>query len=60
MLDGKTDERPIDDILRKAAKEELSPEEIREQRLSFTMGMLGDKNTMTRAEVKDLIDRHYG
>ncbi len=60
MLDGKTSKRPIDDILRKAAKKELSSAEIREQRLSFTMGMLGDKNTMTREEVKELIDRHYG
>ena len=39
-----------DEMLRKAARPKLTPEEIRAQRVSFAMGMMGEKDTMTREQ----------
>ncbi len=43
-----------------AAKQILSIDEIREQRLSFVMGMLPHDSTMTREDVRKLLESHYG
>lgn len=43
-----------------AAKQSLSIDEIREQRLSFVMGMLPHDSTMTREDVRKLLESHYG
>ena len=56
-------EEPDNDINKKLleeARRPLTPEERREQRISFAMGMLGKKNTMTRDEVRKLAEEQYG
>ena len=50
----------IDNLLISLAKDFLSLEEIRAQRLSFVMGMLPHDCTMTREQVQELLDSHYG
>ena len=45
--------------LREVAKQELSPEEIREQKISFVFGMLPHDTTMTREQVAKIIDQGY-
>ena len=50
----------IDELLVSHAKESLSVEEIRAQRISFVMGMLPHDTTMTREQVKEILDRLYG
>ena len=54
------DKRTIDDILLNLEKRDLTQEERREQQISYTMGMLGKKNTMSREQVQELIDKRYG
>ena len=46
--------------LRQQAKESLSPKEQREGAISFTMGMMGAKDTMTREEVAEHFNNRYG
>lgn len=46
--------------LRQAAQKEMSPEEVRRQRLSFVYGNLPNGNTMTRDEVEVALDRLEG
>ncbi len=55
---GKSED--IDKMLREAARESLTREEIRAQRVSFTMGMMSDKSTMSRRQVEELVDERYG
>ena len=50
----------IDDMLRKAAKETLTRDEIRAQKISFALGMMPDSSTMTRRDIEELIDSRYG
>ena len=50
----------IEVLLRRSAKESLTLEEIRAQRLSFVMGMLPHDTTMTREQVAELLAKHYG
>lgn len=59
MPELKTDQRLLD-ALEQAASRELSHEEIERQRVSFVMGMLDQNNTMTREEVRDVLNRHMG
>ena len=56
----KKDRPDIEALLREAAKKELTPDERREQCVSFTMGMIGKKNTMTHDDVRDRIAQMYG
>ena len=50
----------IGELLRRSAKESLSLEEIKAQRISFVMGMLSRNSTMTREQVEELLAKHYG
>ena len=52
--------RELEELMIKSAKESLTLEEIREQRLSFVMGMLPHNSTMTREDVRKLLESHYG
>jgi hypothetical protein len=38
----------------------MTPDEIREQRLSFVMGMLPSDSTLTREEVRKQLEAFYG
>ena len=50
----------VEMILRRAAKKPLSPEEIKEQRVSFAIGTMGSKSKITKKEVKELVEKQYG
>ncbi len=52
--------KELEELMVKSARESLSIEEIREQRLSFVMGMLSRNSTMTREEVRKLLESQYG
>ena len=45
--------------LREAAREPLSPEERKAQRLSFVVGMLGGKGKMTEGDIEEFIAARY-
>ena len=49
----------LDELLREAAKREMSPDEVRAQRVSWIMGMRHRKSTATREEVQRRIDAKY-
>ena len=49
-----------EDELRRAAQVKLSPAERRAQMISFVMGTIGSKSTITREEVKKFVDEYYG
>lgn len=49
-----------DEELRKQVRNKLSPAERREQMISFVMGTIGSKSTITREEVKQFVDEYYG
>lgn len=55
----KTDPALLERLAR-AAKHEMSAEEIRRQRVSFVYGNLPQGNTMTRSQVAEAIRRHEG
>ena len=50
----------ISDLLQKNVREKLSPEEIKAQRLSFSMGMLSEDSQTTREEMQEILDERYG
>ena len=50
----------VEQMLCRFAKESLTLEEIRAQRVSFVMGMLPHDSTMTREQVEELLAKHYG
>ena len=50
----------IDVRLRDSVRPALTREEIREQKISFVMGMMSERSTMTREEVAELLDSQYG
>lgn len=43
------------EALKKSAKTKMTPEEHREQRISFIMGSLDDKSGMTREQVSRVL-----
>lgn len=43
--------------LRKAAVRPMTPEERRQQMISFVMGTVGGDSTITRKEVAELLDK---
>ncbi|MYC35991.1 MAG: hypothetical protein F4X66_03640 [Chloroflexi bacterium] len=57
---GDLDPNVMEEYLRSVAKENLSIEEIRAQRISFVMGMLPHESTMTRERVEEILRRSYG
>ena len=50
----------LDELLASKADKPLTLDEIRAQRLSFVMGMLPSGITLTRKDVKELLEKHYG
>ncbi|MBC6441393.1 MAG: hypothetical protein GDA49_13525 [Rhodospirillales bacterium] len=46
--------------LEEAAGREMTQAEVREQKISFVMGMIGEHNDLTRAQVAQLIDKQNG
>ena len=52
--------KKLEELMIRSAKESLTLEEIREQRLSFVMGMLSRSSTMTREEVRSILKSQYG
>ncbi len=45
------------EALRKAAGRPMTPEERRQQMISFVMGTMGSDSTITRKEVAELLDK---
>ena len=56
--------RPTREELRKAMREAagkpMTPEMIREQKISFILGTLGDDSTITRKEIEAYLDQKMG
>ena len=50
----------IDDLLREVARETLTLDEIRAQRISFAVGMMPYESTMTRKDIEGIIESRYG
>ena len=50
----------LDERLRAAVRQSLTPEEIRLQSISFAMGMLSFDSTTTREYIEDLVNSQYG
>ena len=48
------------DALQRSAGRKMSPEEKRQQRVSFIMGTMGDDNTITRQEIEKILDEQDG
>lgn len=46
--------------LTEAAGRKMTPEEVREQRISFVMGMIDEKSDVSRADVAKIIDDRDG
>lgn len=59
MTETKTDPKLLERLLR-AARATMSPEAQRKQKISFIMGSLGDKSTITREHVEHELDRMEG
>jgi len=45
--------------LKKAARREMTPEEMKEQRVSFAMGMLPADSPITKDEMRKLLDKPF-
>lgn len=45
--------------LRDAAKSSLSKEELKAQKVSFAIGMQSEGDSMTKEEIKKLVDERY-
>ena len=50
----------LDERLRAAARQSLTPEEIRQQSISFAMGMIPSDSTTTREYIEKLVNSQYG
>jgi molecular chaperone DnaK (HSP70) len=59
MGNVKTDPSLIE-ALERAAKVQLTAEEIAQQRISFVMGSLDVDSTITRAQVEEILARQKG
>lgn len=46
--------------LHAAASKDLTAEELRKQRVSYVMGILKDSSTLTRDQVKNMLDHQEG
>ena len=46
--------------MREAAGKPMTPEMIREQKISFILGTLGDDSTITRKEIEAYLDQKMG
>ncbi len=45
--------------LKEAARRKMTPEEMKEQRVSFAMGMLPADSPITKDEMRELIDKQF-
>ncbi len=59
MPDIKTEQRLLA-ALKSAATTQLTSAEMQKQRISFVMGMIGDKSTVTREQVKNIVEKQEG
>jgi glutamine synthetase adenylyltransferase len=59
MTTLKTDERLLQ-ALRESSTRALTAQELDRQRVSFIMGSLSTDSAVTRAQVKEILDRHEG
>ncbi len=59
MVELKDDAKLLQ-ALQASAKRPLSEGEIRKQKISFVMGMVGAKSHVTRAKVKEVLAKHEG
>lgn len=59
MVDLKTDEGLLT-RLKEAARTPATEKEIRRQRESFIIGSLSETSSVTRARVREVLDRHEG
>lgn len=48
------------DALQRATSRTMSPSELHAQRVSFIMGSIKDPNTVTRAQVEDVLAKQEG
>lgn len=46
--------------LKQAGTRELTPTEVRAQRVSFIYGSLSDKSSVTRAHIEEVLDKQEG
>ena len=53
-------ESSLTDALREAAGRKMTPEEIREQRVSFVMGTIHRDSDVTREDVRRIIEEREG
>lgn len=49
----------FEQLLKKAAQRKMTPEERREQRVSFVMGMLPADSPLTKDEVRKMLNKNY-
>lgn len=59
MTDLKTDSVILEKIAA-AAKQTMTAEEIRRQKLSFIVGFFGEDSPVTRAQIKKVMAKHEG
>lgn len=50
----------LEELLRQAAKKDLTLDELRAQRISFAVGMMPSDSTMTRRDIEELLKKRYG
>ena len=50
----------LEELLRQAAKKDLTLDELRAQRISFAVGMMPGDSTMTRRDIEELLKKRYG
>ena len=50
----------LDELMRRAAKRDLTLAELLEQRISFVIGMMPSDSTMTRRDIEELLKKQYG
>ena len=60
MSTKNSNDQSLEERLRAAVKQELTPKEIRAQRISFAMGMLPHNSTTTREYIEELSKKQYG
>ncbi len=60
MSQSLPDGQAIEALMREKAKPSLTKEELREQRISWVMGMLSRGSAMSIEQVEKFIDSRYG
>ena len=60
MLHNLPDGRDIEELMREKAKHTMTTDELREQRVSWVMGMLPREGSMSTEQVEEFIRGRYG